>query len=37
MTVKFFCAFSVLVRLAVVCVAAGITAGVFLGVQLAAL
>lgn len=37
MTVKLFCAFSAMVRLAIICVAAGIAAGVFLGVQLAAL
>jgi membrane-associated PAP2 superfamily phosphatase len=35
--VKFFFAFSALVRLAAVCLATGITAGVFLGIQLATL
>jgi len=37
MTVKLFCAVSVMVRLAAICLAAGIAAGVLLGVQLAAL
>jgi hypothetical protein len=34
-TVKFFCALSVMVRLAMVCVLTGVAVGLFLGVQLA--
>jgi hypothetical protein len=37
MKVKLFCAISTMVRLAAICLALGITAGVFLGVQLVAL